>query len=56
MERDPQGRYHIPYEELGGGSGRILVQTSDAEILDTDNQEHSQRQGDISLNWALDLK
>ena len=56
MQRDSQGRYHIPYEELGGGGGRILVQTSDAEILDTGNLQHSQRQGDISFSWALDLK
>ncbi len=56
MERDSQGRYHISYEELGGGGGSILVQTSDAQILDSGNQEHSQRQGDISLNWSLDLK
>lgn len=56
MERDPGGGYHVPYEEMGGGSGRIVVQTSDTEILSSDTVQRSQRQGDISFNWTLDLK
>lgn len=56
MQRDGQGHYFIPYEELGAGGGRVTVQTSDAEILDSADHQRSQRQGDISFNWSLDLK
>jgi hypothetical protein len=56
MVRDSKGSYHVAYEEQGGASGRIVVQTSDAEILASEATQRSQRQGDISFNWTLDLK
>ena len=56
MARDAQGSYHVPFEEQGGGSGNIVVQTSDAEVLAADAVQRSQRQGDVSFNWTLDLK
>jgi hypothetical protein len=55
MTRDNQGGYHVAYEELGGGNGNIVVQTTDAEILAADTVQRAQRQGDISFNWVLDL-
>jgi hypothetical protein len=55
MRRDVQGRYSIPYEELGGGRGSIRIQTRDVEILDTEQEARAQRQGDISFNWNLNL-
>ena len=56
MRRDTQGRYSIPYEELGGGGGSIRIQTRDVEILDTEQAARAQRQGDISFNWNLNLQ
>lgn len=56
MHRDAQGRYSIAYEELGAGGGNIPIQVRDVEILDPEQDARAARQGDISLNWNLNLE
>ncbi|MFQ5504056.1 MAG: hypothetical protein ACE5F1_04560 [Planctomycetota bacterium] len=56
MRRDSRGQYSISFEELGGGRGNMRIQATDIDILTTDQKPRSERQGDISFNWNLNLK
>ncbi|MEE8142411.1 MAG: hypothetical protein V3T77_04870, partial [Planctomycetota bacterium] len=51
MRRDSHGQYTVSYEELGGGKGSIPIKVRDVEILDSDQNARSARQGDLSFNW-----
>jgi hypothetical protein len=55
LARDGRGRYTIEYEEMDGGKGRIPIPVEDVELLDAEQPPRSARQGDISLNWSLNL-
>jgi hypothetical protein len=56
MERDAAGRYSIPYEEPGVGSGTIEITVKDVEVPGEGEAPRVARQGDLSFNWQLSLE